>query len=102
MQKPKTLSPNGQSHSATPKDSTRNVAVEEIRSVIIRINDGLDVQNRTLEEATTETNKMAASLKETAGQAQSVATAAEQIVSSTNEIAASVEQVTANISQVAV
>ena len=99
MQKPKTLSPNGKSHSTA--STARTDAVADIRSMLSRIGDGLDLQNRTLEEATSETNKMAASLKETAGQAQSVATATDQIVSSINEVAASVEQVTANVAQVA-
>jgi len=65
------------------------------------VSDGADVQIRALDEAVSGVNQMAASLKETASQAESVGTSTEQLVSSVNELSVSLEQVSANMAGLA-
>src|SRR5262245_31387496 len=70
--------------------------VSRIAEMTDQVSAGADDQVRSLENALSGVNQMAASLRETAGQAQSVSQSTESIVSSINETAASVEQVTKN------
>ncbi|HEY9832006.1 MAG TPA: hypothetical protein V6D26_15585, partial [Stenomitos sp.] len=49
-------------------------AVNSIAGSVTQMAEGLDLQMRSLEETISGANEMAASLKETAGQAESVAT----------------------------
>ena len=65
------------------------------------VSEGADAQLRSLDRALASVNEMAASLTQTAGQAESVSVSAEQLGSSVNEMAASIEQVTANTASLA-
>ena len=62
---------------------------------------GAEIQIAALDAALSGVNQMAASLRETAGQAESVSAAAEELASSVTEVAASIEQVTGNATNLA-
>src|SRR6185369_4353365 len=76
-------------------------SVHEIAMIAAEIADRADIQKPALLRTTSRASDMAASLKETAEQTESLTSSSQEMSSSVNEIAASIEQVTANTNQIA-
>src|SRR6187401_95528 len=70
--------------------------VSRIAQITDQVSAGADAQARSLDTALSGLNQITASLKETAGQAETVSGSTDGLLSSINEVAASIEQVTRN------
>lgn len=70
------------------------VVAQTIAQIADEVSAGAESQIRSLDGALGGVNLLAASLKETATQADSVSGSTEELVSSVNEVAASIEQIT--------
>src|SRR5215472_1648790 len=84
-------------HSATEVSQS----AEHIAGIANLLNEGVGTQENSLETALSAANEIAASLKESANQSESLASSSEQLASSTAEVAASLTQVSGNTSQAA-